>query len=79
MQSDCGGDATLGFGAGLSNPDDPDVYLRDFTGRTRVWIEVGQPEEKPIGKANVWRYQVLALQSCRWSAVMISFRPMEDR
>ena len=46
-----GGDGTLACGAGLSNPDDPDVYLRDFTGRTRLWIEVGQPEEKPITKA----------------------------
>ena len=51
LQSVCGGDGTLGFGAGLSNPDDPDVYLRDFTGRTRLWVEVGQPEEKPLLKA----------------------------
>jgi uncharacterized protein YaeQ len=51
LQSVCAGDATLGFGAGLSNPDDPDVFLRDFTGRMRVWVEVGQPEEKPLAKA----------------------------
>ena len=51
LQSECNGDATLAFGAGLSNPDDPDVSLRDFTGRTRLWIEVGQPEDKPIAKA----------------------------
>ena len=47
----CQGDGHLGFGAGLSDPDDPDVSLRDFTGQTRLWIEVGQPEEKPIAKA----------------------------
>jgi len=51
LQSVCDGDGSLGFGAGLSNPDDPDVYLRDFTGRTRLWVEVGQPEEKPLLKA----------------------------
>ena len=51
LQSTCGGDGTLAFGAGLSDPDDPDVSLRDFTGRTRLWIEVGQPEEKPLAKA----------------------------
>jgi uncharacterized protein YaeQ len=51
VQTECGGDATLAFGAGLSNPDDPDVSLRDFTGRTRLWIEVGQPEDKPLAKA----------------------------
>ncbi|OIN92505.1 MAG: hypothetical protein AUJ20_07365 [Comamonadaceae bacterium CG1_02_60_18] len=47
----CGGDGTLAFGAGLSDPDEPDVWLRDFTGRTRLWIEVGQPEDRPLTKA----------------------------
>lgn len=47
----CNGDGTLAFGAGLSDPDDPDVSLTDFTGQKRLWIEVGQPEEKPILKA----------------------------
>jgi len=51
LQTVCGGDGTLAFGAGLSDPNDPDVFLRDFTGRTRLWIEVGQPEDKPIAKA----------------------------
>ena len=47
----CGGDGTLAFGAGLSDPDDPDVSLTDYTGRKRIWIEVGQPEDKPLAKA----------------------------
>ena len=47
----CDGDGTLAFGAGLSDPDDPDVVLTDFTGRKRLWIEVGQPEERPLLKA----------------------------
>lgn len=51
LQSVCNGDGTLAFGAGLSNPDDPDVSLIDFTGRHRLWIEVGQPEDKPLMKA----------------------------
>ncbi|APW40265.1 hypothetical protein RD110_26215 [Rhodoferax koreense] len=51
LQTVLGGDGVLAFGAGLSNPDDPDVSLRDFTGQTRLWIEVGQPEDKPIAKA----------------------------
>jgi uncharacterized protein YaeQ len=51
LQTECGGDGTLAFGAGLSDPDDPDVSLRDFTGRTRLWIEVGQPEDKPLTRA----------------------------
>jgi uncharacterized protein YaeQ len=51
LQTVCNGDGTLAFGAGLSTPEDPDVVLRDFTGRTRLWIEVGQPEDRPIAKA----------------------------
>ncbi len=51
LQDTCNGDGTLAFGAGLSDPDDPDAHLTDFTGRKRLWIEVGQPEEKPLAKA----------------------------
>jgi uncharacterized protein YaeQ len=47
----CNGDATLTFGAGLSDPDEPDAWMRDFTSRTRLWVEVGQPEDKPLIKA----------------------------
>ena len=51
LQDLCRGDGTLAFGAGLSDPDDPDASLTDFTGRKRLWIEVGQPEDKPLSKA----------------------------
>ena len=51
LQTVCGGDGTLAFGAGLSDPDEPDVWMRDFTGQARLWIEVGQPEDKPLAKA----------------------------
>jgi len=51
LQTVCQGDGTLAFGAGLSDPDEPDVWLRDFTGQTRLWIEVGQSEDKPLAKA----------------------------
>lgn len=51
IQTDCGGDAHWSFGAGLSDPGDPDVVLTDFTGARRVWIEVGQPDEKALAKA----------------------------
>ena len=51
LQSDCNGDGTLAFGKGLSDPDEPDVILTDFTGRKRRWIEVGQPDERPLVRA----------------------------
>ncbi len=51
LQTTCNGDGTLAFGKGLSDPDEPDVWLRDFTGATRLWIEVGQPDEAALTKA----------------------------
>jgi uncharacterized protein YaeQ len=51
LQTVCNGDGTLAFGAGLSDPDEPDVYLRDYTLAYKLWIEVGQPEDKPVTKA----------------------------
>ncbi|MCW5634381.1 MAG: YaeQ family protein [Rubrivivax sp.] len=51
VHSLCGGDGRIGFGAGLCDPDDPDVLITDFTGRKRLWVEVGQPEEKPLARA----------------------------
>ena len=51
LQDTCGGDGTLAFGAGLSDPNDPDLWLKDYTGQVRLWVEVGQPEDKPLLKA----------------------------
>lgn len=59
VQDLCAGDARIGFGAGLSSPDEPDVLLEDFTGRKRLWIEVGQPDDKPLAKACSKADQVL--------------------
>ncbi|WP_225781872.1 YaeQ family protein [Xenophilus sp. Marseille-Q4582] len=70
LQDTCGGDGTLAFGAGLSDPDEPDVWLCDFTGRPRLWIEVGQPEDKPVikacGKADEVRVYAFAHSADIW-------------
>ncbi len=77
LQSVCNGDGTLAFGAGLSNPDDPDVFLRDFTGQTRLWIEVGQPEDKPVIKACGKADQVMLY--CFSSAAEVWWKGMENK
>lgn len=77
LQTVCGGDATLTFGAGLSDPDEPDIWLRDFTGQTRLWIEVGQPEEKPLLKACGKADQVVLF--CFHSAAEVWWRAMENK
>jgi uncharacterized protein YaeQ len=77
LQTVCGGDGTLAFGAGLSDPDEPDVWLRDYTGRTRLWIEVGQPEDKPLVKACGKADQVVLF--CFNHAAEVWWRSMESK
>ena len=77
LQTTLGGDGVLDFGAGLSNPDDPDVRLRDFTGLTRTWIEVGQPEEKPLSKACSKADEVLVY--CFHHAAEVWWRALENK
>jgi uncharacterized protein YaeQ len=77
LQSLCQGDGTLAFGAGLSDPDEPDVWLRDFTGRTRLWVEVGQPDDKPLLKACGRADQVVLY--CFGSTAEIWWRGIESR
>jgi uncharacterized protein YaeQ len=74
LQTTCQGDGVLAFGAGLSNPDDPDVSLTDFTGRKRLWIEVGQPEEKALQRAasqsdGVWVYAFSSAAEVWWKGI----------
>ncbi|MEW9899637.1 YaeQ family protein [Chitinivorax sp. PXF-14] len=44
-------DEALSFGAGLCDDEEPDIWLNDLTGATRLWIELGQPDEKRLKKA----------------------------
>jgi uncharacterized protein YaeQ len=41
----------LAFTKGLSDADEPDIWLKDLTGSIELWIEVGQPDERRILKA----------------------------
>jgi uncharacterized protein YaeQ len=44
-------DELLSFGRGLSDEDEPDLWLKDLTGAIKLWIEVGQPDEKRMRRA----------------------------
>lgn len=44
-------DEALLFGKGLSNDDEPDLWLKDMTGSIKLWIDVGLPDEREIRKA----------------------------
>jgi uncharacterized protein YaeQ len=41
----------LAFGGGLSDVEEPDLWLRDDTGAIDCWIEVGLPDERRLRRA----------------------------
>lgn len=44
-------DERLEFGRGISADDEPALWIRDYTGDVRLWIEVGLPDERLVRKA----------------------------
>ena len=45
-------DGTLELAKGMWDPDEPELWQKDLTGRIVHWIEVGQPEERRLTKAS---------------------------
>jgi len=41
----------LQFTKGLSTDDEPDIWKKSLTGELKMWIDLGQPDEKRIRKA----------------------------
>jgi uncharacterized protein YaeQ len=44
-------DEALLFGDSIANDEEPSLWQKDLTGAIRLWIDVGQPDEKRIRKA----------------------------
>ncbi len=44
-------DENLAFTRGLSEADEPDIWLKDLTGEVDLWVEVGQPTDTRILRA----------------------------
>jgi uncharacterized protein YaeQ len=44
-------DERLEFGRGLSAEDEPALWLKEYSGEIRLWIEVGLPDERALRKA----------------------------
>ena len=41
----------LSFGKGISDTEEPDFWLKDYTDAIQLWGEVGQPEDRRLLKA----------------------------
>jgi uncharacterized protein YaeQ len=42
----------IGFSKGLSDPDEPAIYVRDLTGALEVWVDIGLPEPERLHRAS---------------------------
>lgn len=66
----------LEFAKGMWDPDEPEMWQKDLTGRIVHWIEVGQPEERRLVKASgrADRVSVFAFgpSAAMWWAAMSS-------
>jgi uncharacterized protein YaeQ len=51
----------LEFGRGLSDEDEPALWLRDYAGDIELWIELGQPDESRLRKASGRAQQVVVV------------------
>ncbi|WP_455219977.1 YaeQ family protein [Kaarinaea lacus] len=49
----------LQFTKGLSTDNEPDLWQKNFNGDIKIWIELGQPDEKRIRKACGLSQQVI--------------------
>ncbi|MCD6026895.1 MAG: YaeQ family protein [Solimicrobium sp.] len=59
----------LVFAKGLSDIDEPDIWLKDYTGAIKCWIEVGQPDERRLLKACGRAEQVMVYSYASNSAI----------
>jgi uncharacterized protein YaeQ len=41
----------IGFSNGLAEPEEPTLFVRDLTGKIRVWIDIGAPDAARMHKA----------------------------
>jgi len=54
-------DERLEFGKGLSTTEEPALWLREYDGSIRLWIEVGLPDERVLRRAAGRAEQVVVL------------------
>lgn len=72
-------DPALAFGAGLSDVEEPDLWLRDDTGAIDLWIEVGLPDERRLRRACGRAARVVAISYGRNAALWWRQLPPLDR
>lgn len=42
----------LDFGRGVSNPEEPAIFIKDATGRVALWVDIGAPSAERVHRAS---------------------------
>jgi len=67
----------IAFTRGLSEADEPEIWVKDLTGQIRLWIDIGQPDEARLRKASGRAEQVIAV--CYSSNCALWWKSLETR
>jgi len=67
----------IALAKGLSDVDEPAVWVKDMTGAIKLWIDIGQPDETRLRKACGRAEQVVVI--CHSSSCHIWWKQVEDR
>jgi uncharacterized protein YaeQ len=65
------------LGKGLSDVDEPAVWVKDLTGEIKLWIDIGQPDEVRLRKACGRADQVVVL--CYASSCEVWWKQIEPK
>jgi len=67
----------IAFTRGLSEADEPEIWVKDLTGQITLWIDIGQPDEVRLRKACGRAAQVIAV--CHSSSCDLWWGQVENK
>lgn len=67
----------IAFTRGLSEADEPEIWVKDLTGQLTLWIDIGQPDEARLRKACGRAEQVIAV--CHSSSCQLWWKQIETK
>jgi uncharacterized protein YaeQ len=67
----------IALAKGLSDVDEPEIWVKDMTGAIKLWIDIGQPDEARLRKACGRAEQVVVV--CHSSSCEIWWKQIEAR
>ena len=67
----------IALAKGLSDVDEPEIWVKDMTGAIRLWIDIGQPDESRLRKACGRAEQVVVV--CHSGSCEIWWKQVEGR